>query len=44
MSECDQQSTAIERRRREIAALEAEIRGGNPDLEGLWPGARRLVG
>ena len=49
MSECDQQSTAIERRRREIATLEAEIRGGNPDLEGLclalsdWSGELRLL-
>ena len=49
MSKCDPQCAAIERCRREIATLEAEIRGGNPDLEGLclalsdWSSELRLL-
>ena len=49
MSKCDQQCAAIDRCWREIAALEAEIRGGNPDLDGLclaladWSGELRLL-
>jgi hypothetical protein len=47
-SEVDR-SGEIERCRREIEAVEAEIRGGNPDLEGLclaladWSGELRLL-
>jgi hypothetical protein len=33
--QCDQRGADIERCRREIAALEAEIRAGHPDLDGL---------
>ena len=49
MSECDQQRADIDRCRREIAALEAEILAGNPDLRGLclaladWSGELRLL-
>jgi hypothetical protein len=49
MSECDQQRADIDRCRREIAALEAEIRAGHPDLDGLclaladWRGELRLL-
>ena len=35
MSECYQQRADIDRCRREIAALEAQIRAGHPDLRGL---------
>jgi len=43
------QPAAIERCRREIAEIEALIRAGHPDLEGLcraladWSGERRLI-
>src|SRR5437879_1450677 len=49
MSECNQQRADIDRCRREIAALEAEILAGNPDLRGLglapadWSGELRLL-
>jgi hypothetical protein len=49
MSECDQQRADMDRCRREIAALEAEIRAGNPDLRGLclalsdWRAELRLL-
>jgi hypothetical protein len=49
MSECDQQRADIDRCRSEIAALEAEILAGHPDLEGLclaladWWGELRLL-
>jgi hypothetical protein len=49
MSECDQRRTDIERCRREIAALEAQILAGHPDLRGLclaladWSGEIRLL-
>jgi hypothetical protein len=49
MSESDRQSTDIEQCRREIATVEAEIRNGNPDLEGLclaladWHSELRLL-
>jgi hypothetical protein len=48
-SECDRQGEDIDRCRREIAALEAEILAGNPDLRGLclalsdWRGELRLL-
>ena len=35
MSDCDQQRADIDRCRREIAALKAQIRAGHPDLRGL---------
>ena len=35
MSECDQQRADIDRCRSEIAALEAQILAGHPDLRGL---------
>ena len=34
-SECDRQSADIERCRRQIATLEAQILAGHPDLPGL---------
>ena len=49
MSECNQQRADIDRCRREIAALEAQIRAGHPDLLGLclalsdWSGELRLL-
>jgi hypothetical protein len=49
MSRGDVQSTDIERCQREIAAIEAQIRAGHPDLEGLclaladWSGEMRLL-
>lgn len=49
MSACDQQCADIDRCRREIAAIEAEILAGNPDLDGLclaladWSGELRLL-
>ena len=45
----DREPPCIERCRREIAAIEAEIRAGNPDLPGLclalsdWSGELRLI-
>ena len=48
-SECGRQSADIERCRREIAAIEAEIRAGHRDLRGLclalsdWWGELRLI-
>ena len=49
VSRRDPQRADIERCHQEIAALEAEVRGGNPDLEGLclalrdWSGELRLL-
>jgi hypothetical protein len=49
MSECDQRRTDIERCRREIAAIEAQILAGHPDLRGLclalsdWRAELRVV-
>ena len=49
MSECDQQRADIDRCRREITAIEAQIRAGHRDLRGLclalsdWSGELRLL-
>ncbi len=49
MSDCDQQRADIDRCRREIAAIEAQIRAGHLDLRGLclaladWSGELRLL-
>ena len=49
MSEYNQQRADIDRCRREIVALEAQIRAGHPDLRGLclaladWSGELRLL-
>jgi hypothetical protein len=49
VSECDQHRAEINRCRREIAAIEAQILAGHPDLEGLcraladWSGELRLL-
>jgi hypothetical protein len=49
MSECDQQRADIDRCQREIAAIEAQILAGHPDLRGLclalcdWSGELRLL-
>jgi|HubBroStandDraft_6_1064221.scaffolds.fasta_scaffold322834_3 hypothetical protein len=48
-SECDRQSADIERCRRQIATLEAQILAGHPDLPGLclalsdWSAELRLL-
>ena len=48
-SECDRQSADIERCRRQIATLEAQILAGHPDLRGLclalsdWRAELRLL-
>ncbi len=49
MNECNQRRADIDRCRREIAAIEAQILAGHPDLRGLclalsdWSGELRLL-